>query len=148
MAGAPEAAVSAWWPRPLVAAVDTLNRRGGAVAVRLVKYTGKSREPIHPKHLVDTPWHHWYVDYLEADDVVLALDLPFPTLVLGGEVAVPTLEEEEKITVHRGTKSGSELRLRGRGFGRISANSRLRPSRSSRAAPPHASVPPAPPRGP
>ena len=71
MAGATEAAVSAWWPRPLVAAVDSLNRRGGAVAVRLVKYTGKSREAIHPKHLVDAPWHHWYVDYLQAGDVVL-----------------------------------------------------------------------------
>ena len=28
----------------------------------------------------------------EGDDVVLRLDLPFPTLVLGGEVSVPTLE--------------------------------------------------------
>ena len=71
MAHATEAAVSAWWPRPLVAAVDALDRRGGAVAVRLVKYTGKSPEPIHPKHLVDAPWHHWYVDHLRADDVVL-----------------------------------------------------------------------------
>jgi SAM-dependent methyltransferase len=63
--------MTAWWPRPLVAAVDSLDRRGGAVAVRLVKYTGKSREPIHPKHLVEAPWHHWYLDYLQASDVVL-----------------------------------------------------------------------------
>ncbi len=55
----------------------------------------------------------------EEDDVVLALDLPFPTLVLGGEVTVPTLEEEEKITIHRGARVGSEIRLRGRGFGRL-----------------------------
>jgi SAM-dependent methyltransferase len=54
-----------------VAAVDALDRRGGALAVRLVKYTGKSPEAIHPKHLVDVPWHHWYVDYLKPDDVVL-----------------------------------------------------------------------------
>jgi SAM-dependent methyltransferase len=71
VASATEAAVSGWWPRPLVAAVDSLNRRGGSVAVRLVRYTGKSREPIHPKHLVDVPWHHWYVEYLNTDDVVL-----------------------------------------------------------------------------
>ncbi len=71
MASTTEAAVTGWWPRPLVAAVDSLNRRGGAFAVRLVRYTGKSREPIHPKHLVDAPWHHWYVDYLRANDVVL-----------------------------------------------------------------------------
>ena len=68
MAGA---TVTGWWPRPLVAAVDSLNRRGGTVAVRLVKYTGKSREAIHPKHLVDAPWHHWYVDHLQPGDVVL-----------------------------------------------------------------------------
>ena len=71
MASATEAAVSGWWPRPLVAAVDSLNRRGGAVAVRLVRYTGKSREPIHPKHLVDHPWHDWYLPHLRAGDRVL-----------------------------------------------------------------------------
>ena len=60
----------------------------------------------------------------EGDDIVLGLDLPFPTLVLGGEVAVPTLEEEEKITVQRGTKAGSEIRLRGRGFGRLGRRGR------------------------
>jgi len=68
---AEEVGVSVWWPRPLVAAVDLLNRRGSSVSVRLVRYTGKSREPIHPKHLVPEPWHHWYVEYLRADDVVL-----------------------------------------------------------------------------
>ena len=62
-----------WWPWPLVAAVDSLNRRGGAIAVRLVKFTGKSPDAIHPKHLVDVPWHHWYVDYLKPEDVVLDL---------------------------------------------------------------------------
>lgn len=55
----------------------------------------------------------------EGDDVVLRMDLPFPTLVLGGEITVPTLEESETIAVHRGTKAGSEIRLRGKGFGRL-----------------------------
>jgi molecular chaperone DnaJ len=64
------------------------------------------------------------VFHREGDDVVLALDLPYPTLVLGGEVAVPTLEDEEKITVQRGTKAGSEIRLRGRGFGRLGRRGR------------------------
>lgn len=71
MARVPAAAMNGGWPRPLVAAVDVLNRRGGALAVRLAKYTGKSPEPVHPKHLVDAPWHHWYVDYLASTDVVL-----------------------------------------------------------------------------
>ena len=63
--------MSVRWPRPLVAAVDAVNRRGKAVGVRLVRYTGKSRHLIHPKHLVDAPWHDWYVEYLEPADVVL-----------------------------------------------------------------------------
>src|SRR5439155_1332096 len=65
------APVSPRWPRPLVAAVDAVNRRGKAVAVRLVKYSGKSRHLIHPKHLVEAPWHDWYVEHLEPSDVVL-----------------------------------------------------------------------------
>ena len=63
--------MSARWPRPLVAAVDLLNRRGKSVGVRLVKYTGKSPHFIHPKHLVESPWHDWYVEYLRPSDVVL-----------------------------------------------------------------------------
>ena len=63
--------MSARWPRPLVAVLDVVNRRGKAVGVRLVKYTGKSRHFIHPKHLVDAPWHAWYLEYLGPSDVVL-----------------------------------------------------------------------------
>ena len=59
------------WPRPLVAAVDLLNRRGKSIGVRLVKYTRKSGDFVHPKHLVDAPWHDWYVEHLRASDVVL-----------------------------------------------------------------------------
>lgn len=73
MARAGKGAVTGRWPRPLVAALDSLDRRGGALAVRLVKYTGKSPDAVHPKHLVDAPWHHWYVDYLKPEDVVLDL---------------------------------------------------------------------------
>jgi SAM-dependent methyltransferase len=58
------------WPRPLVAGLDLLNRRGKAVGVRLVKYTGKSPHFIHPKHLVETPGHDWYVAHLGPGDVV------------------------------------------------------------------------------
>ncbi len=58
-------------PRLLVAALDVLNRRGKSVGVRLVKYTGKSPHFIHPKHLVDAPWHDWYVKHLRPSDVVL-----------------------------------------------------------------------------
>ncbi len=59
------------WPRPLVVAVDTLNRLGPAAGARLTRYTGKSRHVVHPKHLVDIPWHHWYLDHLTGSDAVL-----------------------------------------------------------------------------
>ena len=65
--------MSARWPRPLVAALDLLNRRGAAVAVRLTRYTGKSAHAVHPKHLSDAPWHHWYVEHLKPNDLVLDL---------------------------------------------------------------------------
>ena len=60
----------------------------------------------------------------EGDDVVLLLELPFPTLVLGGEVSVPTLEEPERVAIAPGTKAGSEIRLRGKGFGRLARRGR------------------------
>ncbi len=63
--------MTARWPRPLVAALDLLNRRGKSAGVRLVKYTGKSPHLIHPKHLIDAPWHDWYVEHLRPSDVVL-----------------------------------------------------------------------------
>ena len=60
----------------------------------------------------------------EGDDVVLKLDLPYPTLVLGGEITVPTLDGEEKLVIARGTKAGAELRVSGRGFGRLARRGR------------------------
>jgi len=57
--------------RWLVRAADLVNRKGKAVGVRLVRYTGKSPYFVHPKHLVDTPWHDWYAEHLRAGDVVL-----------------------------------------------------------------------------
>jgi molecular chaperone DnaJ len=60
----------------------------------------------------------------EGDDVVVRLDLPFPTLVLGGEVRVPTLDGEETLTIPSGTAVGAELRMRGRGVGRLGRGGR------------------------
>jgi SAM-dependent methyltransferase len=63
--------VTGGWSRLLVAAVDAVNRRGKSVGVRLVRYTNKSAHFIHPKHLVDAPWHDWYVEHLRETDLVL-----------------------------------------------------------------------------
>jgi SAM-dependent methyltransferase len=58
-------------PRWTVRAIDSVNRRGKSVGVRLVRYTGKSPHFIHPKHLIDTPWHDWYAEHLRPTDVVV-----------------------------------------------------------------------------
>jgi molecular chaperone DnaJ len=60
----------------------------------------------------------------EGDDVVLPLTLPFPTLVLGGEVSIPTLGETQRISIPPGTKAGAEIRLRGQGFSRLGRRGR------------------------
>jgi len=61
----------------------------------------------------------------EGEDIVVRVDLPFPTLVLGGEITVPTLEgEEERITIASGTNAGTEVRLRGKGPGRLGRRGR------------------------
>jgi SAM-dependent methyltransferase len=44
---------------------------GSILSTRMTRWSGKSKFPIHPKHLVDIPWHHWYLEYIHADDVVL-----------------------------------------------------------------------------
>lgn len=62
----------------------------------------------------------------EGDDVVLTLDVPFPTLVLGGDMTVPTVDgpEPERISIAAGTPVGTEIRLRGKGFGRLGRRGR------------------------
>ena len=60
----------------------------------------------------------------EGDDAILSLDLPFPTLVLGGEIEIPTLEEPQRVQIAAGTSAGSEIRLRGKGLGRLDRRGR------------------------
>ncbi|HKQ60903.1 MAG TPA: methyltransferase domain-containing protein [Candidatus Polarisedimenticolaceae bacterium] len=57
--------------RLMVRGIDVVNRRGKAVGVRLVRLTGKRGYAIHPKHLVDHPWHFWYLPHLRPSDRVL-----------------------------------------------------------------------------
>lgn len=58
-------------PTLVVRGVDVVNRRGKALGARLVKWTRKRPYVIHPKHLVDHPWHDWYLPYLGGGDRVL-----------------------------------------------------------------------------
>ena len=61
----------------------------------------------------------------EGDDLVVRLDVPFPTLALGGEVSVPTLDgDAETVDIPAGTQAGSEIKLKGRGVGRLGRSGR------------------------
>jgi SAM-dependent methyltransferase len=48
------------------------NNKAKRLAIRVTKWTGKSAELIHPKHLLgDTPENYWYLAYLEPGARVL-----------------------------------------------------------------------------
>jgi molecular chaperone DnaJ len=60
----------------------------------------------------------------EGDDLLCEMPVSFPTLALGGDVKVPTLDGEETVRVPEGTESGTVLRLRGKGMPNVSGRGR------------------------
>lgn len=52
----------------------------------------------------------------DGNDLVYNLLLDMPTAVLGGQVKIPTLGGEAKITITPGTQPGKVLRMRGKGL--------------------------------
>ncbi len=52
----------------------------------------------------------------EGNDLIYNLLLDMPTAVLGGQVQIPTLTGEAKITITPGTQPGKVLRMRGKGL--------------------------------
>jgi SAM-dependent methyltransferase len=58
--------------RPVLAGVVLASAKAKRLAIRLTRWTGKSREYVHPKHLLsDTEEQYWYLAYLRADAAVL-----------------------------------------------------------------------------
>jgi ubiquinone/menaquinone biosynthesis C-methylase UbiE len=57
--------------KQLVSLYKQLDNHATGLSIKLVKWTSKSKEAIHPKHLISNPGHHWYLDYLVSDDRVL-----------------------------------------------------------------------------
>ncbi len=53
--------------------VSWFNRKAKNFAIRLVKWTGKSKEFVHPKHLVNEEYHFWFTSFLKPEDVVIDL---------------------------------------------------------------------------
>jgi molecular chaperone DnaJ len=52
----------------------------------------------------------------DGNDLFCEIPLNYPTLALGGDIRIPTLEGEETFKVPDGTMSGETFRLRGRGM--------------------------------
>lgn len=60
----------------------------------------------------------------DGADVYVRLEIPYSLATLGGEIKVPTIDEDLKIRVRAGTKSGSMMRLRERGIKRLRGSGR------------------------
>jgi molecular chaperone DnaJ len=56
----------------------------------------------------------------EGNDLYCEIPLHYPTVALGGEITIPTIEGEHTFTVPEGTTSGETFRLRGRGMPDVS----------------------------
>ncbi len=52
----------------------------------------------------------------EGPHLLTVVEVPFPTMVLGGEVEVPTLDGVANVTLAAATQPGTRLRLRGKGM--------------------------------
>ena len=62
-------------------------------------------------HVQDHPF--WQRD---GNDLYCEIPVNFPTLALGGEINIPTLDGNEAFKIPEGTQTGSAFRLRGRGM--------------------------------
>jgi molecular chaperone DnaJ len=52
----------------------------------------------------------------DGDHLFCEMSVPFPTLALGGEVAVPTLDGEATVEIPEGTQPGTAFRVQGKGM--------------------------------
>ena len=59
-----------------------------------------------------------------GDDILVEPEINVAQAVLGAEIKVPTLEEEEPMLIPPGTQSGGVLRLKGRGVPHLKRNGR------------------------
>lgn len=60
----------------------------------------------------------------DGNDLFCEIPLQYPTLALGGEIKIPTLEGEEAFQVPEGTQTGATFTLRGRGMPDVSGRGR------------------------
>ena len=70
-------------------------------------------------HVLDHPFFERH-----GNDLHCEIPLNFPTLALGGEIRIPTLDGEEAFDVPEGTQSGTTFRVRGKGMPDVSGRGR------------------------
>jgi SAM-dependent methyltransferase len=63
--------VPAWIAQPPIWFWMKLDARAGRFAKTLVQWTGKSDQPLHPKHLVPSEEHCWYLPEIGEGSLVL-----------------------------------------------------------------------------
>jgi molecular chaperone DnaJ len=56
----------------------------------------------------------------DGNDLYCEIPVHFPTVALGGEITIPTLDGTEPFKVPEGTESGSTFRVRGKGMPDVS----------------------------
>ena len=56
----------------------------------------------------------------EGDDLYCEMPIPFPTLALGGEIQVPTLNGREDLQIPGGTQPGTRFKVRHKGMPNVS----------------------------
>jgi molecular chaperone DnaJ len=70
-------------------------------------------------HVQDHPF--WQRD---GNDLYCEIPVNFPTIALGGEINIPTLNGDETFKIPEGTQTGSAFRLRGRGMPDVGGHGR------------------------
>ena len=70
-------------------------------------------------HVREHPFFH-----RDGDDLLCEVPVTYPTLVLGGEIHVPTLDDPATIQVPKGTQSDTRFRLRGKGMPNVGGRGR------------------------
>jgi molecular chaperone DnaJ len=56
----------------------------------------------------------------DGNDLYCEIPLNFPTLALGGEIKIPTLDGNQELSIPAGTQSGATFRVRGKGMPDVS----------------------------
>mgnify|MGYP001201880170 CR=1 FL=1 len=70
-------------------------------------------------HVGEHPFFH-----RDDDDLWCEVPVTYPTLVLGGDISVPTLNGDATLTIPKRTKAASRFRLRGKGMPHVSGHGR------------------------